>query len=143
MGKFFWDWLILTFNISWLKCSLIVFTLRKGLFMFSKTWTCAFQSRVLNYDNDEELEPVVGIESWLEWDWFSRGFGSELWMEFIKHFGPTLGSHHNQNVAWVAYVKDFMFINNINGCQPQAIGVILAWEWMKNYEHNDIYIFGN
>jgi hypothetical protein len=37
-------------------------------------------------------------------------------------------------------VKDFMFINNINGCQPQAIGVILAWEWMKNYEHNDIYI---
>ncbi len=93
MGKFFWDWLILTFNISWLKCSLIVFTLRKGLFMFSKTWTCAFQSRVLNYDNDEELEPVVGIESWLEWDWFSRGFGSELWMEFIKHFGSTLGSH--------------------------------------------------
>jgi hypothetical protein len=36
--------------------------------------------------------------------------------------------HINQNVAWVAYVKDFMFINNINGCQPQAIGVILAWE---------------
>jgi hypothetical protein len=50
-----------------------------------------------------------------------------LWLEFIKHFGPTL-VHINQNVAWVAYVKDFMFINNINGCQPQAIGVILAWE---------------
>jgi len=54
-----------------------------------------------------------------------------LWLEFIKHFGPTL-VHINQNVAWVAYVKDFMFINNINGCQPQAIGVILAWESMKN-----------
>ncbi len=65
MGKLFLGPTHSTFNISWLKCSLIVFTLRKGLFMF---------------------------------------------------------------VAWVAYVKDFMFINNINGCQPQAIGVILAWE---------------
>lgn len=26
------------------------------------------QSRVLYYDNDEELESVVGIESRLEWD---------------------------------------------------------------------------
>jgi hypothetical protein len=49
-------------------------------------------------------------------------------MEFIKHFGPTLGSHQPKCLHGFAYVKDFMFINNINGCQPQAIGVILAWE---------------
>jgi hypothetical protein len=43
---------------------------------------------------------------------------------------PSILDQHwvrmNQNVAWVAYMKDFMFINKINGCQPQAIDVILA-----------------
>jgi hypothetical protein len=45
----------------------------------------------------------------------------------------------NQNVAWVAYVKDFMFINNINGCQPQANWCHPCLRMNEKYKHSNVF----